>query len=276
MTKSEIEKLDMLSSIMDFGSLSSIEKNWCTKGTICRFLRARNWDIDRAHDQLTKTLKWRQEYKPSQIIAEDIKTELNNEGKMYRNGYDKQNHPILYMKPGKDNTSSDQKDIKVKYLVYIMEKCTKAANKNNKEKLLLIVDFKNHSSLSGLTNLDTSLEVLNVLQNYYPETLFKALIVNAPWSLSIFWSMISPFLQEVTRQKMIFINEISEFLEYVDPDELEVDYGGKQEFKYSFEEHWKREDIEFPPDITNPHHFDIHIDTITIILQNANIDILFI
>jgi hypothetical protein len=53
---------------------------------------------------IRETLKWRRNYKPHLITCEDVKTELKNEGKMYRNGKDKQGRPIIYMRPGKDNT----------------------------------------------------------------------------------------------------------------------------------------------------------------------------
>jgi len=54
-------------------------------------------------------------------------SELENEGKMYRNGFDHLDRPLLYMKPGNDNTGTKEKEEKVKYLVYLMEKCILAA-----------------------------------------------------------------------------------------------------------------------------------------------------
>jgi hypothetical protein len=53
---------------------------------------------------IKNSLEWRRSYKPHLITAEDVKIELNNTGKMYRNGFDKHGRPIIYMKPGKDNT----------------------------------------------------------------------------------------------------------------------------------------------------------------------------
>lgn len=114
-------------------------QKWCSDSTLCRFLRARNWKHDDALKMLKETLEWRLEvcdciftnsslkYKPHLITAEDVKGELKNKGKMYRNGWDKYKRPILYMKPGLDNTGPSEREQKVKYLVYVMEKCALAA-----------------------------------------------------------------------------------------------------------------------------------------------------
>jgi len=46
------------------------------------------------------------------------------------------------------------------------------------------------------------LQVLNILQKHYVETLGRALIVNLPRLLSFFYKGISPFLDPVTRDKV--------------------------------------------------------------------------
>jgi len=215
--------------------------NWCTDATLCRFLRARNWNQEEALNQLVKTLQWRLEYGPHRITAEDVKSELDNKGKMYRNGIDKFKRPVLYMKPGLDNTGPEDRDQKVKYLVYLMEKCAIAANKENREKLCLLIDFKNNAPPS-LGNMQVAKDVLDVLQNYYPESLGRAMIFNAPWSFSVFWSFISPFLETVTKDKIQFVSSQNEFLEYISKEELETEYGGENTWRYDFAQHWKKED----------------------------------
>jgi hypothetical protein len=48
------------------------------------------------------------------------------------------------------------------------------------------------------------LEVLNILQNHYPERLGLALILNVPWLVNMFFKLIQPFIDPVTRNKMKF------------------------------------------------------------------------
>jgi len=240
--KNSLEKLrTALPSDLDEKS-----KAWCTDAILCRFLRARDWDHDKALQMIKNTLEWRKQYKPWSITAEDVKVETQNEGKMYRNGFDKYGRPILYMKPRYDNTGHDQREVKVKNLVYLLEKCDLAAKKNDREKLTMLVDFKDASQIYGFGNIKTSKEILAILQDHYPETLGVAYICNSPMTFSLFWNVISPFMHQVTQQKVRFVKKYDALLETIDADQLEVDYGGNLAFKYNADKHWNKEDTEFP------------------------------
>lgn len=157
--------------------LTGIEKLFLSDATLCRYLRAREWNLSKAQKMLVDSLKWRREYKPWAITNEDIDVELNNNGKMYISGFDVHDRPILIMKvrpvflrrgrepvsvpphwgllralkchppgtfqqaffsepifdlrrslqPRHDNTGDSLRDVKVKYLVYCLEKCIRAA-----------------------------------------------------------------------------------------------------------------------------------------------------
>jgi len=78
--------------------LTGIEKHFLSDSTLCRYLRARDWHLHKAQKMLVETLKWRREFKPWAITAEDVDIEMNNEGKLYRGGFDKYQRPILIMK----------------------------------------------------------------------------------------------------------------------------------------------------------------------------------
>lgn len=47
--------------------LSDQLPNFCTDASISRFLRARNWNTEKASKMLKETLKWRLEYRPEAI-----------------------------------------------------------------------------------------------------------------------------------------------------------------------------------------------------------------
>lgn len=196
---------------------------------------------------IVETLKWRREYKPWAITAEDVDCELNNPGKLYRGGFDKYQRPILIMKPRKDNTGNEVRDIKVKYLVYCLEKCIRAGETQDREKMSLLIDYSKYSNLSGMSMIKMSLEVLKILSDHYPERLGSAFMVHASWSFTFFWKAISPFLDPVTKKKIHFISKLDELKEWIDEDVLEVEYGGKNEYEYSYEAIKLREDSLFPP-----------------------------
>lgn len=48
------------------------------------------------------------------------------------------------------------------------------------------------------------LQVLSILQNHYPERLGLSLILHVPWLLDMFFKLIKPFIDPVTREKMKF------------------------------------------------------------------------
>lgn len=80
------------------GKLTPAQKKFLTNATYFRYLRARGWDLEKAEKMLSATLKWRDEYKPHAITAEDVEIEINNKGKMYRHGVDLLGRPVIYMK----------------------------------------------------------------------------------------------------------------------------------------------------------------------------------
>lgn len=88
-------------------TLTGVEEVFLTDATLCRYLRARDWSLSKAQKMLLETLKWRRDYKPWAITQNDIDGEMNNEGKMYRGGFDKHNRAILYMKVRPNSVSVD-------------------------------------------------------------------------------------------------------------------------------------------------------------------------
>ena len=48
-------------------------------------------------------------------------------------------------------------------------------------------------------------ETADVLQNHYPERLHRFYALNVPMIFSAFWRAISPFIDPVTREKIVFL-----------------------------------------------------------------------
>lgn len=64
-----------------------------------------------------------------------------------------------------------------------------------------MIDYADKAQAPGLS---TARQVAHILQTHYPERLGAALITHLPWLVLTFFKLINPFLDPVTRAKMIF------------------------------------------------------------------------
>jgi hypothetical protein len=174
--------------------------------TFARYLRARDNDLEQATAMLDSTITWREEFGVEDIESwKDVMIKENETGKAYVRGRDKQNRPIIWMKPKFENTYDH--DGNIKHLVYNLERAVACGEANGYEdgKLCLIIDFDGYSIMNA-PPMKTSMETLNILQNHYPERLAKAFLVRPPWIFHSFYSLISPFIDPVTKDKVIMLS----------------------------------------------------------------------
>ncbi|TVU22572.1 hypothetical protein EJB05_32282, partial [Eragrostis curvula] len=145
-------------------------KGFLSDATLSRFLRARNWNVQKASKMLKAAVKWRLAFQPENICWEDISEEAET-GKIYRADYkDKLGRTVLVLRPGLENTTSGTGQIK--YLVYSLEKAIMNLT-DDQEKMVWLTDFQ--SWTLGSTPLKVTRETVNVLQDCYPERLGLAI-----------------------------------------------------------------------------------------------------
>uniref|UniRef100_A0A5B7A2S0 Putative random slug protein 5-like n=1 Tax=Davidia involucrata TaxID=16924 RepID=A0A5B7A2S0_DAVIN len=203
--------------------------------SILRYLTARNWNTKKASKMLKETLKWRLEYKPEKIRWEDIAREAET-GKIYRTDYcDKHGRTVLIMRPGFQNTSSI--DGQIRHLVYCMENAIMDL-KPDQEQMVWLIDFQgwNMSSIS----MKVTRETAHVLQDRYPERLGLAILYNPPKVFESFWLLVKPFLEPKTYKKVKFVysdNPQSQKImeELFDMDKLESAFGGRNSNGFNYE-----------------------------------------
>ena len=196
--------------------------------TLLRYLRARNFDVDKSKAMLRETLNWRRDFGVENMHEwKDVIAIENSPGKMYVRGYDKDVHALIYMKPRLENTNDH--DGNIKHLVYTLEKAVACMSSNTTaEKLCLLIDYEGYS-LRNAPPMKTSMETLTILQNHYPERLFRAYMIRPPWIFHAFFNMISPFIDPVTKNKIAMVsgsNIKEKLVETIDPVVLEEELGG--------------------------------------------------
>ncbi len=162
------------------GPLTEEEKFWLTKECLLRYLRAVKWHEKEAEKRLLKTLTWRREYGVETLTADHVSPE-NETGKQITLGYDKEGRVCHYLNPDRQNT--DPSPRQVQHLVYMVERVIDLMPPQQ-ETLSLNIDFKASKSRSNTApGIGQAREVLDILQNHYPERLGRALILNSKFAV---------------------------------------------------------------------------------------------
>lgn len=208
------------------------EQQWLTRECLLRYLRATKWNVTDALARLQSTLGWRREYglQGGKLTAEYISPE-NETGKQWIVGYDISGRPCLYLNPARQNTKFSERQNE--HLVFMLERAI-AILPPGQESLALLINFA-ETSRSQNVSMSQSRTVLSILQNHYPERLGRALLMNLPWFVSGFMKLITPFIDPLTRQKLVYNDDLKK---HVPASQLLKSNGGDVEFEYRHEVYW--------------------------------------
>ncbi|KAK9239141.1 CRAL-TRIO domain-containing protein [Lipomyces kononenkoae] len=210
--------------------LDDEEQAWVTKECMLRYLRATKWKLAEAQKRVEGSLIWRREYGVRDLDPDYISPE-NQTGKQVILGYDFAARPCLYLFPYRQNTNQSSRQIQ--HLVFSLERVMDFMP-SGQENLALLIDFKSSTS-SKNPSVSQGRQVLHILQTHYPERLGKALVINIPWFVWTFLKIIYPFIDPLTREKLVFSEPIDK---YVPAEHLDSFFGGKSEFEYHHDKYW--------------------------------------
>ncbi|EIW63841.1 CRAL/TRIO domain-containing protein [Trametes versicolor FP-101664 SS1] len=209
------------------------ELRWLDKpDTMVRYMRAAKWNLEDAKRRLKDTMEWRRDFKPDLIAPDEVRIESET-GKIILNGFDIDGRPIIYMRPGRENTETSPRQLR--HLVWCLERA-KDLMPPGQESVTIIIDYKS-TTLRTSPSVSIGRKVLNILQNHYVETLGRGLIINLPFLLNFFFKGITPFLDPITRDKMRFNPDLSEL---VSKEQLDADFGGDFEYEFEPTSYWEQ------------------------------------
>lgn len=234
----QLEEIPLDDKSTEISSLDDSEKSWLTRECLLRYLRATKWHVDEAIKRIVATLIWRRTFgvDPESSLTEELISSENETGKELLFGFDNDSRPCLALKPGRQNTTPSHRQVQC--LVYLLER-TIDFMPSGQDQLALVIDFQSVKGMpkrdNKIPSLSTGREVLSILQNHYPERLGKALMLNIPWAVWVFLKLIGPFMDPLTREKLVYQQPPEE---YIPKEQLEAMYGGDVDFEYDHEMYW--------------------------------------
>ncbi|CAM9790335.1 unnamed protein product, partial [Heterosigma akashiwo] len=219
------------------------------ESALCRFLRARKFDIGATTAMIDECVKIKQEHNaqealqigPEELLGapEDI---FNTFNPFWYVGHDKHGNVLSVQKCGLLNTAAmatvcDPANA-LRYHWYSMESLNAQFEQCISETgqcrigVTCIIDMEGFKARKFTSQARHYLKTVSHLDSFcYPELMARIFIVNAPKVFSAAWQAVRPFLDSRTVAKISIYSSAaaarSAMLEYVDEEALPAEFGGR-------------------------------------------------
>ncbi|XP_043567427.1 SEC14-like protein 5 isoform X1 [Chiloscyllium plagiosum] len=182
---------------------------------ILRFLRARDFNIEKAREILCQSLTWRKQYQVDYILQvwrpPQVLVDYYTGGWHY---HDRDGRPLYILRLGQMDTKGLLKAVGeeaiLRHVLSINEDGQKRCEENTKVFGRPITSWTCLVDLEGLNmrhlwrpGVKALLRIIEVVEANYPETLGRLLILRAPRVFPVLWTLVNPFINENTRQKFL-------------------------------------------------------------------------
>ncbi|KAH7577674.1 hypothetical protein ACOSP7_001340 [Xanthoceras sorbifolium] len=205
---------------------------------LLKFLKAKDFKVHEAFNMLQKTLKWRRDFMANVDLEQVLDPDF--EKIMYLNCKDKEGQPLCYniYGPLKDRElykkffgSKNDSDKFIKLKVQLMEKGLKELSfkPGGPNSMVQITDLKDSPGPGHKEFSFNYKKSLMLLQNHYPDLIYRNIFINVPFWYYVYHVMSSKFISQRTKRKFVFARESNvtrTLLKYITPENLPVEYGG--------------------------------------------------
>ncbi|XP_008054370.2 SEC14-like protein 4 isoform X1 [Carlito syrichta] len=206
---------------------------------LLRWLRARNFDLQKSEDMLRKHVEFRKQqdldniltWQPPEVIR------LFDSGGLC--GYDYEGCPVWFdiigtLDPKGLLLSASKQEVirkRIKVCELLLHECELQSEKlGRKIDLVLMVFDLEGLSLKHLWKpaVEVYQQFFAMLEANYPEMLKNLIVVRAPRLFPVAFNLVKSFMSEDTRRKIVILgdNWKQELPKFICPDQLPVEFGG--------------------------------------------------
>ncbi|XP_069569988.1 SEC14-like protein 1 isoform X1 [Brachyistius frenatus] len=182
---------------------------------ILRFLRARDFNMDKAREILCQSLTWRKQHQVDYLLETWSSPQVLQD--FYTGGWhhhDRDGRPLYILRLGQMDTKGLVRALGeeslLRHVLSINEEGLRRCEENTKVFGRPISCWTCLVDLEGLNmrhlwrpGVKALLRIIEVVEANYPETLGRLLILRAPRVFPVLWTLVSPFIDENTRKKFL-------------------------------------------------------------------------
>mmetsp|Transcript_10315 Transcript_10315/g.15239 ORF Transcript_10315/g.15239 Transcript_10315/m.15239 type:complete len:282 (+) Transcript_10315:142-987(+) len=186
-----------------------------------RFLLANNYNLPQTKESIQQHLVWRCHiHYPSTLTQQDV--ELQIQSNLFQIlGTCDNGSVLLLAHHAKLHPNDYTVESYERYIVFMLEEGLRLSssqqqqqqqqheNQNAKHKFTLLFDLSGFSYTHHISSHALSLgrAMTLVAQSHYPECLYKMIAVNVPTVFSFFWNVIYRFIDDKTKEKIVFVKD---------------------------------------------------------------------
>ncbi|XP_050220971.1 phosphatidylinositol/phosphatidylcholine transfer protein SFH3 [Mercurialis annua] len=232
------EAVDQFKALMDQvedpfkKTYKNIHQGYQTE-TSMRFLKAREWNVTKAHKMLVDCLHWRIQNEIDNILTRpiiptDLYRAVRDSQLIGMSGYSREGLPVFAIGVGLSTYDKASVNYYVQSHIQMNEYRDRvilpSASEKHKQPITTCIKVLDMSGLklSALSQIKLLTIISTIDDLNYPEKTKTYYIVNAPYIFSACWKAVKPLLQERTRKKIQVLsgNGQDELLKIMDLESL--------------------------------------------------------
>ncbi|KAK8401215.1 hypothetical protein O3P69_002767 [Scylla paramamosain] len=183
---------------------------------LLRFLRARDFNIEKAREMLSHSLIWRKKNQVDKMMNEyQVPSVIQEYFPGGWHHHDKECRPLYLLRLGQMDVKGLVKSVGeeglLKHTLHICEEGLRLTEEATLTYGRPITTWTLLVDLEGLNmrhlwrpGIRTLLKIIEIVEANYPETMSCVLIIRAPRVFPILWTLVSTFIDETTRSKFLF------------------------------------------------------------------------